>query len=103
MIKYDPNKIPKPLSNPAVGLIIDTLEHHGVSQAKVAKAMNITPQLLNNVIKGRKGVSTELAIRFGLCFDIPASLLVNLQATYDFQIAYHQKQAILEKEVKQIA
>lgn len=103
MIQRDINKIPKPLSNPAVGHIADTLEHYGISQAKAAKAMNVTPQLLNNVIRGRKGVSTELAMRFAICFNTSAALLIRLQSDYDFQVAYHAKQAIFKEEVEQIA
>lgn len=103
MIHRDQNKIPKPQSNPASGLIEDTIAYHGISQAKAAKAMKITPQLLNNVIKGHKAISNELAIRFSICFDIPADLIIRLQSTYDYQIAYHEKQKILENEVEKIA
>ncbi len=103
MIKRDLTKIPKPLTNPAASLIEDTIDFHQVSKAEASRAMNVTPQLLTNVIKSGKAVSVELAMRLELCFKLPATVLLNLQADYDYQVAYHKKGAALKQEVKAIA
>ncbi len=103
MIKRNIKEIPKPSVNPAGSLIEDTLESHGVNQKRAAEAMAVSPQLLNNVIKRNQAVSVDLAMRFEICFKIPATQLLRLQAVYEYQIAYHKKQARLEKEVKEIA
>ncbi len=88
-IPLDPLEIPNPQSNPAAGLIQDTLKHYGITQAAAAKAMRISPSQLNDIIRQKKGVSAVIALRFQACFGVPGDLLIRLQAQYDFQKAYH--------------
>ena len=100
MIKRDPNKIPNPLSNPAAGVIEDMIEHHGLTQVAVANAMGIKASLLNAIIKNKRGVSAEVALRFEHCFGLSAKVIMELQAEYDFNKAYHAKFKALKQEVK---
>jgi len=101
-ISRDPLAVPKPLSNPAAGVIRDTLEHHGITQIKAAKAMKVSKSQLSDVIRQKKGVSAALALRFQLCFGIPAELLIHLQADYDFQTAHHTKTPQIAAEVTRL-
>ena len=101
-IPRDPLVVPKPLSNPAAGLIRDTLEHHGVTQIDAANAMKVSKSQLSDVIRQKKGVSASLALRFQFCFGIPAELLIRLQADYDFQTAYHTKKTEIAAEVTRL-
>lgn len=102
-IPRDPLKVPKPLSNPAAALIRDTIEHHGVTQADAAAAMNISKALLSDIIRQRKGVSAAIALRFQYCFGVPADLIVRLQAQFDYQKAYHAKSDEIRREVRSLA
>jgi len=100
MIARNKSQIQKPGLNPTAGLIEETLHHHGITQVAASKAMSIRPSLLNDVIRGRKGVSAELAIRFQKCFGVPADFLSRLQSTHDLQKAHHSKGAQIEAEVQ---
>jgi addiction module HigA family antidote len=102
-IPRDPLKIPKPLSNPAAALIRDTIAHHGITQMEAAEAMKISKAQLSDVIRQKKGVSANIALRVQFCFDIPGDLLTRLQAQYDFQKAYHSKDQDFRSEVRAIA
>jgi antitoxin HigA-1 len=102
-ISRDPLKIPKPLSNPAAALIRDTIAHHGITQIEAAEAMKISKAQLSDVIRQKKGVSANLALRVQLCFNIPGDLLTRLQAQFDFQKAYHSRNKDLRSEVRAIA
>jgi addiction module HigA family antidote len=102
-IPRDPLKVPKPLSNPAAGLIRDTLKHHEVSQVAAAKAMKISTAQLSDVIRQRKGISATIALRFQFCFGVPADFIIRLQAQHDFQKAYHSKGPEIRREVRSIA
>lgn len=102
-IPRDTLKIPKPLSNPAAALIRDTIAHHGITQVEAAEAMKISKAQLSDVIRQKKGVSANLALRVQFCFGIPGDLLIRLQAQYDFQKAFHSKNGDLRKEVRAIA
>ena len=99
MIELQKNEIPKPGANPAAGMIRDTLEHRGLSQAEVAKAMRISASVLCDILKGRKGVSADFALRFERCLGISARWLLDLQSHHDFCKAYHAKKTIIENEV----
>jgi antitoxin HigA-1 len=103
VIPRDPQKVPKPLSNPAAALIRDTIAHHGVTQIEAARAMHLSNTQLSDVIRQRKGVSASIALRVQCCFGIPGDLLIRLQAQFDFQKAYHAKNREILKEVKAIA
>ena len=103
MIKRDPRKVPKPLSNPAAGLIEDTIKHYRLTQVEVAEAMGVKASLLNAIIKQKRGVSAEVALRFEHCFGFSAQTLMKLQAEYDYRKAYHSKYKALSKEVKCLA
>ncbi len=68
-------------------LIKDELETNHITQAKLAESIGVKPSLLNEVIKGKRGVNTELALLIEAALNIPADLLLNLQNDYNMQIA----------------
>ena len=100
MIKRDETKIAQPGLNPAAGVIEETLEYHQITQVRASVAMKINPSYLNEVLKNKKGMSAELALRFQHCFGVPADYLIRLQASHDFKKAYHAKSAAIENEVE---
>lgn len=102
-IPRDHLKIPKPLSNPAAALIRDTIAHHGITQIEAAEAMGISKAQLSDVIRQRKGVSANLALRVQFCFGIPGDLLIRLKAQFDFQKAFHSKSKDLRMVVRAIS
>ena len=99
----DPQKIPKPGSNPAAAMIRDTLEHYSVTQREAAAAMKISTAQLSDVIRQRKGVSAAIALRFQACFGVPADFLIQLQSHHDFRKAYHFKGSQIFREVIALA
>ena len=99
MIELQKNEIPIPGTNPAAGMIKDTLDYHGATQVDVAKAMRISPSVLCDILKGRKGVSADFALRFERCLGISAQWLLDLQNQHDFSKAYHGKIKKIKEEV----
>jgi len=102
-IPRDHLKIPRPLSNPAAALIRETISHHAITQAEAARAMNISTAQLSDVIRQKKGVSANLALRAQFCLGIPGDLLIRLQAQFDYQKAFHEKNGEVRMEVRAIA
>jgi addiction module HigA family antidote len=98
-IKRDPSKIPNPVSNPAAGIIKDTLEHHQLTASAAAQAMHIPRSRFTDIFKGRKAVSADTALRLEQYLGLPAQLLLRLQAEFDFQKVYHLRQANIASEV----
>lgn len=99
-MKRDLKKIPRPGLNPAAGVIEETLEYHKITQSRACVAMKVNPSYLNEVIKNKKRMSAELAIRFQHCFGVPADYLIRLQATHDFQKTYYSKDSEIIEEVE---
>jgi len=95
-------QVPRRSHNAAAGLIEDTLAYHGLSQAAVAKAMNVSPGLICDILKGRKGVSTDFALRFEKCLGVSAKWLLRIQSFHDYCVAYHAKREVIKKEVQSL-
>lgn len=68
-------------------LIKDELEARHLTQACLAESIDVRPSLLNEIIKGKRGVNTEMALLIEAALDIPADLLLNLQSDYNMQVA----------------
>ena len=67
-------------------LIKDELEALNMTQAKLAKKIEVKPSLLNEVIKGKRAVNTELALLIEAAINIPADMLLKLQSEYNMQV-----------------
>lgn len=68
-------------------LIKDELEANNLTQAKLAENIGVRPSLLNEIIKGKRGVNTGMALLIEAALNIPADLLLNLQSDYNMQKA----------------
>lgn len=68
-------------------LIRDELEERHLTQAKLAEQIGVSPSLLNEVVNGKRGVNTELALLLEAALGISANMFLQLQADYNMQIA----------------
>lgn len=72
-------------------MIKDEIEYRGLSQRKLAAQMGISPTLLNEILNGKRAVSTQYALLFEAALDIDADIWLRQQARYDMQIAKSDK------------
>ena len=72
-------------------MIKDEIEYRGLSQRKLAAQMGISPTLLNEILNGKRSVSTEYALLFEAALCIDAEFWIRLQADYDMQKAKSNK------------
>lgn len=72
-------------------MIKDEIEYRGISQKKLAAQMGISPSLLNEILNGKRAVSTEYALLFEAALGISADIWIRLQADYDMQVAKADK------------
>lgn len=68
-------------------LIKDELEADNITQLKLAESIGVQPSLINEIIKGKRAVNTEIALLIEAAINIPADLLLNLQKDYNLQVA----------------
>jgi len=73
----------RPPTHPGEMLLKEFLEPLGVSQVEAAKGMNISFRRLNAIVKGRRGVSAETALRFDALTRWDAEIWPTFQARWD--------------------
>ena len=86
-------KAPKNPFHPGEILLEEFLEPAGITQAKFAKRIGWTPARLNELIKGKRGVTAEAALDLAEALKTTAKLWMNLQATYDLDTAISDRDA----------
>ncbi len=72
-------------------IIKEEIEYRGLSQRKLAAQMGISPTVLNEILNGKRAVSTEYALLFEAALGIDADLWLRLQAAYNMQVAKSDK------------
>lgn len=72
-------------------ILKEEIEYRGISQRKLAAQMDISPTLLNEILNGKRAVSTEYALLFEAALGIDAEPLLKMQAEYNMQVAKADK------------
>lgn len=68
-------------------MIKDEIEYRGISQKALAAEIGISPSVLNEVLNGKRAVTTELSLLLEAALGIEADLWLRLQAEYNKQVA----------------
>jgi len=58
-----------------------------ISVNALAKALNVTPARMNEIVRERRGVTADTALRLARYFGTDARSWLNLQAAYDLRVA----------------
>ena len=76
-----------PLSHPGIILLEDWLRPMGISQYALAKAIDVPPRRINEIVKGLRGITVDTALRLGAYFGTDAQSWINLQTHFDTELA----------------
>ena len=76
-----------PLEHPGTILLEDWLNPMGISQYALAKAIDVSPRRINEIVKGQRGITVDTALRLAAFFGTDAQSWVNLQTHYDTELA----------------
>lgn len=69
----------------------DWLLDYGLTQYALAKALNIPHSRLTDIIKGRRGITADTALRLARFYGNTAAFWLSLQADYDLRTADAEK------------
>ena len=64
-------------------LLEEFLEPGGISQAELARRLGKTPASINELVKGKRGVSAEMALLLAGMFGTTAEFWMNLQMSWE--------------------
>ena len=59
----------------------------GLSATALARALGVTPARINDIVRGRPGITGDTALRLARYFGTDAQSWLNLQAAYDLRAA----------------
>lgn len=78
----------------------DFMKPLGLSAYAVAKAIGSTPIAISEIIRHRRGVSAEMALKLGRLFNVSPELWMGIQADYDLEIARNRSEAKILRRVQ---
>ena len=79
-------------THPGIILLKEFLQPVGLSQKAVATHLEIPVQRINEIIKGKRGISPDTAWLLSEAFSTAPEFWLNLQATHDLSIHKPEKQ-----------
>ncbi len=72
-------------------MIKDEIESRRITQKRLSDITGISPSVLNEVLNGKRSVTTEYALLLEAALGIDADIWIKLQAEYDKQKAKNDK------------
>ena len=89
-----------PPIHPGEILLEEFMEPLGLSQNALARALGIDPARINEIVRGKRSISADTALRLARYFGTTAELWMNLQSRYDLEKARETKASEIESRVK---
>ena len=69
----------------------DEIEYRKISQKQLAEQMGMSYKVLNDILNGRRVLTTATALMFEAALDVPADSLMRLQLKYNMYMANNDK------------
>ena len=82
-------KTPDPFSfiiHPGEILRADVLEPMGLTASSLARALHVPVTRINDIVRERRGITADTALRLARFLGTTAQLWMDLQATYDLKL-----------------
>ncbi len=86
--------------HPGEILLEEFLQPMEISQYRLAKDIGVSPRRINEIVKGKRSVSADTALRLSRYFGLSERFWMNLQSRYDLETEKDKLQNRLELEVK---
>ncbi len=75
-----------PMPHPGTILKEEFLEPQDLSVYALAKAIHVPRSRINEICRGRQGISASIALRFGKFFGVDPQWFMNMQSKYDLYV-----------------
>ena len=79
----------RPPTHPGEMLLEEFVRPLGITQAELARRLGVSYPRLNEIIKGRRSVTPDTALRLAQVLDMPADFWLGLQQDWDLWHAIH--------------
>ncbi len=92
-------KKPAPI-HPGEILREEFMKPRDLSQNALARALNVPPHRINEIVMGKRSITADTALRLARYFGTTAELWAGLQADYDLRLARYEKERQIERDVE---
>ncbi|MBK8092172.1 MAG: HigA family addiction module antidote protein [Verrucomicrobiaceae bacterium] len=75
----------------------DFLAPLGLSEYRLAQDIGVPPRRINEIVKGKRSITADTALRLSRYFAWPAEVWLNLQSSYDRQLAEDAMRPVLDR------
>ena len=86
-------------SHPGEILIEEFLKPGGITQSHLAEHLGIPLQRVNEIVRGKRGISADTAWLLSQAFGTTPEFWLNLQANYDLEVAMDASGKVIETQV----
>lgn len=80
--------------------LAEFLDEYGVTAYRVAKATHMSQDRLSHILRGKRAVTADTALRLGRYFGTTPEFWLNLQSHYELETAQEALAGRLEHEVE---
>lgn len=102
---YAPNELIGSQPDHPGEMLKDELQARGISQKRFAELIGVSHTVLNEVLNGKRPITTEYALKIEAATGINARIWIGLQADYNLETALRDNKfsAVLDKIRKAVA
>ena len=87
------------IEHPGIMLKEDFLDDLGVKPGSFARAIGVDRAAIKKIIDGKRAITADMSLRFGLFFNMSPAFWLNLQKDYELRVAKRDKLPELEQTV----
>jgi len=89
-----------PPIHPGEILLEEFMEPLGLSQNKLAEALDVDPGRINRIVTGKSRITADTALRLARYFGTTPQVWMNLQTKYDLEVAQDKNAGEIERRVR---
>ena len=89
-----------PPVHPGEVLLEDFMKPLALTQYRLAKDIGVTPLRISQIVRGKRAVTADTALRLARYFGTSANVWMRLQARYDLEVAESELAERINREVK---
>ena len=88
------------LITPGEILLEEFMRPHGISQNRLSRDLDVPVARINEIVKGKRSITADTALRLGKYFGTSAELWLGLQMEYDVRRARRDVWPAIEARIR---
>lgn len=89
--------------HPGEILIEEFLKPMGISQYRLAKAINVPARRINEIVHGSRAISANTALRLAKYFSISPQFWLNLQSHFDLEVERDKMGSLIDEQIRALS